>query len=173
MAGKPVFSTRQIHNGSFKAQNLKVAIGDRPVDGMGLQNTQFQFQQQISMIYELPGGGAADGANNGTPGSYVYLVGGRAQGSASISRIIGPAALQALVIESYGDICSPKDLRFDASSGFCARQRGQVGAGGAGGLVYELKDAIMQGVSGGISAQDLMITENLALMFLDLLYEVK
>lgn len=147
-----VFASAQTFNGGFRADNLGLTIAGAPVAGMVLQNIQFSFTQQITLLYEI-------GSNN------VYYVGGRAQGTMSIARVIGPANAQAQLIEQYGDLCSPKDLRFNANAG-CPSGTPAVNAS----VRYTIKKAVLTTVAGSVNANDVVINEQLQFLFIDLDY---
>lgn len=140
-----VFGSNQSHAGSFKADLLKVNFGG-VTSGMLIQNVQFNFQQQVSMLFEI-------GSEK------TYYVGGRAQGSASVSRILGPGAAIATLFSTYGNICTPKAIAFSAEGG----------CGGASAAVnYTLKDAVLTSVGCNVTAQEIVISEQLQFMFIDL-----
>lgn len=142
-----VFAAPQKFNGGFRADGLKLVIAGSSVAGMAFQNVQFSFTQSVSLLYEL-------GSNN------VYYVGGRAQGTMSVGRIIGPARGALNLINNYGDLCNPRNIAFNASAGCSA------GAGAK----YQLKSAVLQAVGGSINAQDVVINEQLQFMFIDMDY---
>lgn len=139
-----VFATTQVHNGGFRADQFSLAFGGVDVAGFLVQQLQFNFQQPVQMMYEV-----------GSPN--VYYIGGRAQGSASIGRAIGPAPLAAGFLQQYNDICNPQDIELDASAG-CQ----------GNGLSYTLQDAVMNGLSLGTAANTLVVSENLGFLFANL-----
>jgi len=148
-----VFAGAQNFICGFRADKLKMRIQGRSLDGMVIQNVQFQFQQQITMLYEI----------GSTKRNNVYLVGGRAQGNATIGRIIGPAAGQAIMIQQYGDLCNPKPISFEGSSG-CVT---------GGGLEYTLKAAVLTTIAVSVNVNDVVINEQLQFMFIDLDYKAQ
>ena len=147
-----VFHSPQKYNGGFRADTAVMSIAGGPVEGMLFQNVQFSFTQQITMLYEI-------GSNN------VYYVGGRAQGTCTIARVVGPALGAALFIDSYGDLCNPKDIVFEAKS-FCDANAGAAGL--SRGLRYTMKFAVMTTVSVSVNANDIVVNEQIQLMFIDL-----
>ncbi len=176
----PVFAGGQTYNGSFRADKLKVKICGTTVAGLLFQSLQFTFQQQVSMLYELgvvEGQGQFSPVGIGTiaPGSntsYVYYVGGRAQGSASIGRILGPASGQLAFLTTFNDVCKPADLEFDASNG-CEgtfTPGAFVGCNGAVptqgiGVAYNLQKCVLTSIGVSVTAQDVVINEQSQLMF--------
>jgi hypothetical protein len=139
-----VFSGGQTHNGGFKADQLELTFGGDPVSGFLVQNVQFSYTQQITMLYEI---GSAN----------VYYVGGRAQGSATLARVIGPAPLAAQFITKYNDLCNPQDIDFKTSAG-CD----------TGGIDYTLEDAVLTTIAVNVTSQDVVINEQLQFIFADL-----
>lgn len=143
-----VFAAPQTHHGGFRADKLTMQIADMDVAGMLFQNVQFSFTQQVTMLYEI-------GSN------FVYYVGGRAQGTCTIAVVVGPAAGQQKFLESYGDLCRPRNLGFNASSG-CDDTSGAV--------KYTLVSAVLTAVAASVNANDLAINQQLQFMFVDLKY---
>jgi hypothetical protein len=140
-----VFGSKQVHKGSFKAELLKVNFGGATA-GTLVQNVQFNFTQQVSMLFEV-------GSEN------VYFVGGRAQGTASVSRIVGPGKVLLAFFQNFGDICKPKSITFTAEGG-CGDA--------AGGVNYTLAAATLVAVGAAVDAQQIVITEQLQFQFVDL-----
>ncbi len=139
-----VFAGGQTYNGGFRADQLTVTFAGQDVAGFLVQNIQFSYTQQITLLYEI-------GSEN------VYYVGGRAQGTATLGRVIGPAPLGGQFISNFNDLCEPQDISFDASAG-CE----------GGGTNYTLEDAVLTTVSVSVTAQDIVINEQLQFIFIDL-----
>lgn len=142
-----VFSGEQTHKGGFRADQLSLTFGGSPVAGFVLQNLQFQFSQQLSMLFEL-------GSSN------VYYVGGRAQGTVGIGRVIGPAPLAADLISQYNDLCNPQDMELAANNG--------CGDAANPGIDYVLEDAVLQTIQVSMTSEQLVINESLQFMYVDL-----
>lgn len=139
-----VFQGAQTYNGGFRADQLTLTFGGQNVSGFLVQNVQFQFSQQITMLYEI-------GSEN------VYYVGGRAQGSATLARVVGPAPLAKQFITTFNNLCSPQDINFNASAG-CK----------AGGPNYTLQDAVLTTISVSVTSQEVVINEQLQFIFVNL-----
>jgi hypothetical protein len=141
----------QAHGGSFKAENLTLQFansGGGP--GALVQQVNFTCTRQINMIYEI-------GSSN------VYYVGNRRQGQAQMQRIVGGSADFKTIITEYGDMCKPQNLNMNANATAC----GGNGGGGVG-VDYQLESATLTSVGASVSANDVVITESLGFMFLDL-----
>jgi hypothetical protein len=63
------------------------------------------------------------------------------------------------LLTAYGNMCDPQPLTLDAKGG-CGEA--------AGGITYTLKHAVLTQVGASVTAQDIVITENLAFIFSDL-----
>ena len=136
----------QTHNGSFRAEDLTVDFGGQSGVGALVQQAQFTVQRAVNMLYEL-------GSNN------VYYVGNRRQGTANLSRIVGNSSTFRQLITKFGDMCKPDTLTLTASGG----------CGGASGTVnYDLLNATLTSVGGSVTAQDIVITEQLAFICSDI-----
>jgi hypothetical protein len=120
-----------------------------------IQNVQFSFSQQITMLYEI-----------GSGNNFVYYVGGRAQGTASIARVVGPASAQAAFIRTYGDLCTPRRITFDSSSG-CPSGSPPIN----GALRYSLISSVLTTIAVSVNSNDIVINEQLQFMFIDLDYQ--
>lgn len=147
-----VFSAPQTFHGGFRADNLDLTIEGVQVDGMVIQNVQFSFTQQITLLYEL-----------GSAQNYVYYVGGRAQGTATIARVIGPSNGQVQFITRYGDLCKPAKLSFSAKAG-CPEGTPPINNG----ITYDLMAAVLTTVAISVNANDVIINEQLQFMYTDL-----
>jgi hypothetical protein len=140
-----VFTPAQKWKGSFRSDLLKLTFDDVG-PGMLVQNMSFDYRQQVQMIYEV-----------GEPN--VYYVGGHAQGSAQIARIVGPGVALGAFFAKYGDICTPGNCVFSATGG----------CGGVSGAVsYKLEHCVLTQVGAGVSADSIVITEQIGLMFANL-----
>jgi hypothetical protein len=122
--------------------------GSTSVNGEGanllLQNIQVTYQRPINFIF-------------GLGDTKRYMVVGRAQGSFSIGRIVGPAPANANFLAAMADPCvNPNGANFNINMGGGCKQ-GQ----GANKVNLNLKGAFLTSVGYSIQAQDVMINENL------------
>ena len=140
-----VFAGGQTYAGGFRADQLDLSFGGDPVKGFLVQNVQFSYTQQITLLYEIGS-------------SYVYYVGGRAQGTATLARVIGPAPFSGKFINMFNDLCKPQDINFNAKSG-CKQ---------GDGLSYTIEDAVLVTVSASVTSQQVVINEQLQFIFIDL-----
>jgi hypothetical protein len=142
------FGKEQTHNGSFRAEDLTMTFGGAGGPGALVQQVNFTLTRQINTLYEI-------GSSN------VYYVGNRRQGQAQLSRIVGGTANFKTLVNDYGDMCTPKDVVLTAAGG-CG--------GTSGSVTYTLKKATLTQLGASVTAQDVVITENLGFMFLDIDY---
>ena len=143
-----VFAGGQRVNGGFRSDLLNVQVAGQSVDGYLVQNVQFSYSQQVTMLYEI---GSAN----------VYYVGGRAQGTATLSRVAGPAQFGAEFIQLYNDVCNPQPISFTGRSSECRNAN-------TGAVRYFLEDAVLTTISVSVQAQDVVINEQLQFIFADL-----
>lgn len=163
--------------GSFASDLAAMTIAGSTTPLGIVQNVQLNFSQQVARIYDVSNGGAAAGVGGLVP---VFYVGGRTQGNASIARVLGPqsGALCAFYQE-IGNICSPQDLSFTFAGGCGPAGQGAnatavlptsnaVGSSEANTVKYTIQAATMVGLTVGIAAQDMIVNENVAIMFANL-----
>ena len=150
----PVFKVNQTFGGALRADQVVLKLNKRPVTGMLLQNIQFNYTQQVTLLYEI--GGEKNKAQ-------VYYVGGRCQGTMTVGRVIGPSSSATFLLTAYGDICDPKPIEFDAKAGCLPG-----GAAGTAGVTYTMDKAVLTSVGGSVAAQDCVIHEQLQFMFINM-----
>lgn len=150
--------TTDAYGGSFAADQgtltFPALIGGKGSDaGFLIQNMQANYTQNVTRLYEI-----------GSPN--VYYVGGRTQGSASIQRVVGPRKVAREFYLTYGDICRAKTntLHFALSTG-CDGDRTNVARAS-----YTAHFVVITTVGLGVGAQDMLIQEQLQLMFSSFLY---
>ena len=127
--------------------------GTTQVNGKGedllLQNIQVTYQRPINFIF-------------GLGDTKRYMVDGRAQGSFSIGRIVGPAAANANFLSAMADPCkSPNGASFKIVMGGGCPITPPLAAATAKSVTLDLKGAFLTSVGYTIQAQDVMINENL------------
>lgn len=144
--------------GSFATDNAVLLAGGVLL-GI-VQNMQIQFAQQVARIYDVTnGGGSGVAVKNGAA---VFYVGGRTNGQVTIARVLGPSGKQKNVGDFYskfGDICNPTDLSFSFVAG-CGEK--------AVTTTYSVQAAVLTNIGITVAAQDMIINENLTMMFANL-----
>jgi len=144
----------QQHGGSFRADDVKLnwGGGGGAKKGALVQQAQWQCQRTVSMLYEI-------GSTN------VYYVGNRRQGNATFTRVVAGNTAFKDMVTKFGNLCDPKDLALDASQAAC-----KGGTNSGGGVKYTLKKATLTSIGGSVTAQEIVVNEQLGFMFLDLDY---
>lgn len=141
-----IFGQEQTHEGSFRADDLKMTFGGGGGAGALVQQANFTLQRTVNFLYEI-------GSTN------VYYVGNRRQGQAQLNRVVGGSGSFQTLLQTYGDMCEPEMISLEASGG-CG--------GAGGGITYNLMEATLTQVGASVTAQEIIITENLGFVFADL-----
>lgn len=146
-----IFSRSVGYGGVFSADGAVMTFNGFAA-GMLAQNVSWQYAQNITRLYELSS-------------SNVWLVAGRTQGQAGLARVMGPNAMQVLFYQTYGNVCNAANntLRFT----------GAVGCGNnaqAAAVAITMNNCVIQSYGGSVQAQDMIINEQLGIMFLSLLF---
>lgn len=140
------FGNKQSHVGSFRAEDLELTLGgDKAVL---VQQVQFTCNRTVNMLYEI-------GSNN------VYYVGNRRQGQCQMSRVVGGNANMRALISKFGNMCKPDTLVLKATgngSDKCKQAK----------RTYTMLDATLTSIGASITAQEIVLTENLGFLFSDL-----
>ena len=147
--------------GAFTAENCTLDLG---VEKAIVQRVQFSIERPINFIYEIGQSGANKSAN-------VYYVGGRRRGQATFERVVGGSGTFAKFVTQYGPLCD-KDQN-DVAKNIVLTAKGGCNIGGVAGgssITYTLKTPRITALSGSVSAQDIVITESVTMVFLDLEY---
>jgi len=142
-----VFSRDVSYGGSFSADGAAVTFANFG-PGMLVQNINYVYQQSITRLYEV-----------GSP--LIYLVAGRTQGQVTLARVMGPVALTNGFYQQFGNVCwaAGNSLSFQARMACGTRGGGQL-------YTIGLNHCVISQLGGSVSAQDMVINETLAMMFL-------
>lgn len=147
----------QQFGGALSADAMYMVWPDLPADGAGLlvQNVSLQYAQPVRRIFELgPGAGNTQ---------YTYYIVGRPEGTFQIARIVGLKRISIEFYLTYGNPCN-ETPNFSLSAG-----GGCNGVDNAeGSLGWDLSGVILTGIGMNASAQEMIIQENVAGMFIKL-----
>lgn len=118
-----------------------------------LQSAQFDYQQQITRLYELTS-------------SAIYYVAGRAEGSGSLSQVLGPTKLSQNFLRTYGQVCNAGTniLHFSMATG--CRGTGTAGVGGTDWSnvhSFTANFVVLNGISLGMVADTMIIQQTLGM----------
>jgi hypothetical protein len=133
--------------GAFSADTLKLQIGGD--SDLLVQNLRVQYAQQVSKIYDL---------SNATPAD-AYYVAGRADGQASMQKVMGPSASVGGFYAKFGDPCNTDRGNMVLS--------GTFGCSGAaqGSTSVTLEKPVVTSFGMAVNANDVLITEDTSLIF--------
>lgn len=147
----------QEFGGAIAADAARVVFSAPEIDGFGVgmlvQNLQLNYQQQITRVYEI-----------GT--DKTFYIAGRTQGQANIARIMGPRPVQLGFYTKFGNAClaAENNIDFIADTG-CSSRSGTRFSTGNNVYAFTLKHAVIISLGISIGAQDMVINEQVAMMF--------
>lgn len=157
--------------GAFTAENCTLEMTGAQgaaITGAIVQRVQFTIERPINFIYEIP---------NTPNDARVYYIGGRRRGQATFERVVGGSGTFKAFVDTYGPLCNQpgRDITLSAKGG--CQIAGAVPAGQQGpanrpaqGTKYTLKVPKITALGASVSAQDIVIVENVQMVFLDLEY---
>ena len=133
-----------------------------------LQQAGFNYQQQITRLYELTS-------------NAVYYVAGRAQGTGQLNQVLGPVKLSQNFLRTYGAVCraGTNVLHFSMAAGCRQASPGQGGAGVgiAGGRnwqdvhAFSANFVVLTSIALQIAAESMLIQQNIGMTIGTLEYE--
>lgn len=164
--------------GSFSSDLAAMTLAGTTTALGIIQNVQITFSQAIARIYDVSNGGSnASAASGGNVP--VFYVGGRTQGQATIARVLGPQSGDlSKFYEVIGNVCSPQNLTFTFQGG-CAATAGtnatvpatfnnMTSVKEANAAKYTVEGAVMTSMGVTVGSQDMIVNENIQLMFANL-----
>ena len=150
----------QTLGGVFLADYGKISFG-AAVSSALVQNVNFTFRQTVNRLYELGNSGGVGDETN------VYYVGGRQEGNLTIGRVIGPSHDVSDFYCKFGCVCkaTENNLILDLGQGDCLGQPCSAAPRAGDILSYKLEQCVITQVGVTVAAQDMLINENVQLMF--------
>jgi hypothetical protein len=150
--GNSVFGgNQQAIEGVIKAEDVKLKINNRDAVGAIVQQAEWSLERTVNMLYEI-------GTQN------VYYVGDRRRGQARFSRVVGGSKDFKSMVSTYGDLCQ-------ADTNTLGLNVGSTSCGGGGSTVnYTLLGVTLQSIGASVTANDIIVTESMSFMFVDMLY---
>jgi hypothetical protein len=145
--------TGQKLNGVIRAEDVTLefpgAAGGS--DGALVQQAQLTCERTVNMIYEIGS-------------SKVYYVGDRRRGTAQFSRVVGGSNTFKNMIQQFGDICKAdkNDINMKVGASSCGATKGTMD--------YKMISATLNSLGASVTAQDIVVTESMGFMFVDLEY---
>lgn len=145
---RDIFSRQVNFGGAFGPDGSKITFSGFRA-GLAVQNVSYNYTQQIGRVYDL----TAD---------EVFVVAGRPQGQATISRVVGAKKLLPAFYAKFGDVCQMGDnhLLFSATTG-CADATSDTQR-------LQFRNVVITAIQGNVRAEDMIINEQMQLMFLAL-----
>ena len=146
--------------GVIKAEDVKLKLNGADAIGAIVQQAEWSLERTVNMMYEV-------GTQN------VYYVGDRRKGQAKFSRVVGGAKDFKAIVGFYGDLCksaaNSMELAVGASSCAAAPVGGGAPAGG-GTINYKMLGVTLTSIGASVTANDIVVTENMNFMFVDMEY---
>lgn len=148
--------------GSFSSETAALSV-EKSVELGIVQNVQITYSQQIARVYDV--------SNAGGGGKVpVYYIGGRTNGQITIARILGPSSKGLTdFYTKMGSVCTPQNLSFTFKAGCGGSTAGPLASGGT--TTYTAEHAVMVNIGISVAAQDMVVNENVSLMFANLLVD--
>lgn len=133
----------QTHEGGVSAENVILTVAGQDV--AVAQQFQFTLTRNLNLLFEI-----------GT--TKTYYVGNRRQGQGQLNRVVAGAQNFTSAMQKLGNMCDPVDV-------------GLAGWGCKGSpVMYILKKATATSLGASVTAQDVIITESIGIMFIDIDY---
>ena len=146
------------YGGAFSADAAKITFAADPgvlgtTGGVGMltQNLVFNYQQQINRIYEI-------GTN------LSFYVAGRTQGNLTVGRVLGPRPIAIAFYKKYGNVCQAATNHLDIQMSAGCTAIGSYSQN----YNFSMKYCVIVSIGVSVNAQDMMISEQLQLMFASL-----
>lgn len=145
-----VFNRAVEFGNALSSDGTRVTFDDFHI-GFLVQQLQLVYRQQITRLFEISS-------------NRQYYVIGRPQGNISMQRVVGPLAVSNAFVAKFGDGCKAEKntLSLSADSG-CGEATGNNTQ--AQGVDYTANNVILEQLTVGIQAGDMLITEGFQLMF--------
>jgi hypothetical protein len=139
---------RNVELGSpMAADAIRVLLSEIGDADFLMQSVNFRYQQTITRLWEL--------------GSVrVFMFAGRTEGDIQAKRVIGPKNVQLGFVEKYGDVCNMQNNHMTLKLQPGCTSIGQFGEG-----TLTASGVVINSVSYAIQAQDKIINEEMAMMF--------
>ena len=154
--------------GSFSADDAVMTFpGLKDADGnrlpatvpLLLQNASFNYQQNVTRLFDLST-------------SNIYYVAGPAAGQGSLSQVLGPTRVSRAFMQSYGTVCDAGEhvLNFQMMAGCTTTADANVSQRWSSAHGFRAAYVVITQVGVQMSAQQMVIQQNLGLMFSTLEY---
>ena len=122
---------------------------------MLVQNLGFNYQQQVTRIFEI-------GTN------LQFYVAGRTQGQMSLGRVLGPRPIALAFYQKYGNVCEAATNILDIQLATGCRATGEFASVNGQIYAFTMKFVVITSIGVTMAAQDMLINEQLSAMFASL-----
>lgn len=140
---------RQVEfGGAFSADGVKLIFGSIAGAGFLVQQMGISYRVQTSRVHEI-------GSNR------VYIVAGRTQGSASLSRLIGPKPFALEFYQKFSDICQLPNNNIGVLMG-------AESCGNGANTHLTLRHCFIEGLNLNVNAGDFLFNEQSTMSFISL-----
>jgi hypothetical protein len=139
--------------GSFSSSKSTLQFSGSEANALLVTQAQLNYGQQLSRVFELQSDAA-------------YFVIGRVQGRGSLGSVIGPKKVGTAFYKEIGNPCPPQVLTFDFAAGTCAKGDSAFSVNPAAKRVAH--GVIAESLGFTVSAQDMLINEQIAFQFASL-----
>lgn len=135
---KDIFQRESSVGNSFSGDDTTLIFSSGDLQELVVQRVSITYRQNVSRAWEI-------GSNQ------QYFIAGHQEGSMNIARVVGPKALGAGFLETYGDVCEAagNQLTFKVK-GDCNTDGGAIRASGV----------VVTQVGYSIAAQDMIVNES-------------
>lgn len=148
-----MFSHTVTYGGSMAADGATITF-DSKYTGILVQQLQWGYTQNITRLYDVTS-------------TDIVLVSGRTQGQGSMTRVMGPSALAAAFFTKYGNVC------YADTNTLTVETQAECGTLGSSDTVtLVMNGVVLNNYGGAVSAQDLVVNEQLGFVFLWMTYAV-
>jgi len=129
--------------GAYKADDARLTIDE--ISDLLVTNINASYTQQVNRVFDM--------TDNRT-----YYIRGQAQGQGTIASLIGPKGAGDIAYATLSDPCNKSTLTFNFAGAGCESASG-VNA------TRVLKHVVLMGISDSISANDMVLNEQLSFQF--------
>lgn len=121
---------------------------------MLLQDAQFSYSQQISLLYDLTS-------------ENIYYVRGRAAGNGSLTQVLGPARLSRSFLRNYGSVCraAENNLTMTMKADCTDQTQPDGNSGWDRSHSFSLQFVVLTQVGRRMAASDMVIQQSLGMTY--------
>lgn len=163
-----VFNRRPVNTaGVYHSDNAGLIFPDAggrgsatSLSAAGVQRFSLQYSQNVARFFDMQGPGSGGAVN-------VYYIIGRAAGAAGANHLVGPVASVRTWYERFGNGCNAcfNEIAITMNAGNCCTP-----GGGDVNIDYQISNVLMNAMSLGMTAEQMVIMHDTSLMFTGAVY---